>query len=335
MIRYPILKNNAVIGVTAPSSGLPKQLHHFTDEIKNRFNGYHEVVFGATTYTQYKGKSADAVTRAKEFNQFMLDDEIDAVIPPFGGELALEMIDKINFGRLEPKWLIGYSDISLVSLAITLTTGIATAHGTNIVDLRGQYSDSTTQMWHEVLQTPQNDSVVQYASQHFQSVWPDKPTDYIFNFDTPTEWKSINNEPVTIEGRMLGGCIDVIHHLIGTPYGNLSNFRHQYINNEPIIWYFENCDAEPTSLRRMLVQMKLAGWFDHCNGIVFGRTAMSYETYDYSIVDVYEDIADDLNIPIIYDIDCGHLPPQITFVNGSYGTIEYANGKGKVIQAFI
>lgn len=81
--------------------------------------------------------------------------------------------------------------------------------------------------------------------------------------------------------------------------------------------------------------MKLAGWFDHCNGIVFGRTDMSYETYDYSIVDVYEDIADDLNIPIIYDMDCGHLPPQITFVNGSYGTIEYANGKGKVIQAFI
>ena len=33
--------------------------------------------------------------------------------------------------------------------------------------------------------------------------------------------------------------------------------------------------------------------------------------------------------------DCGHLPPQITFVNGSYGTIEYADGKGKLIQAFI
>lgn len=335
MIRYPILKNNAVIGVTAPSSGLSKPLHHFTDEIRERFNGYHQVVFGATTYTQYKGKSADAYTRANEFNQFMLHDKIDAVIPPFGGELALEMIDKINFAQLEPKWLLGYSDVSILLLAITLKTGIATAHGTNIVDLRGQYSDSTTQMWHEVLQTPRNGSIIQYSSQQFQSEWPDKPTDYIFNFDSPTEWKSVNNEPVIMEGRLLGGCIDVIHHLIGTPYGDLSHFRKQYINNEPIIWYLENCEAEPTSLRRMLVQMKLAGWFDNCNGIAFGRTNMRYQEDDYNIIDAYKDLAEDLSLPIIYDIDCGHLPPQITFVNGSYGKITYANGKGTITQSFV
>lgn len=62
---------------------------------------------------------------------------------------------------------------------------------------------------------------------------------------------------------------------------------------------------------------------------------MSYATYDYNIVDVYEDIANDLKLPVIYDIDCGHLPPQITFVNGSYGIIECANGIGKVTQKFI
>lgn len=48
--------------------------------------------------------------------------------------------------------------------------------------------------------------------------------------------------------------------------------------------------------------------------------------------DVYKELSDELQIPIIYDIDCGHLPPQITFVNGEYAEVESENGK--VLQTF-
>lgn len=42
----------------------------------------------------------------------------------------------------------------------------------------------------------------------------------------------------------------------------------------------------------------------------------------------------ELQVPIIYDIDCGHVPPQMTFINGAYAKIEVADGKGLVTQHF-
>lgn len=68
-----------------------------------------------------------------------------------GGELLIETLEYIDFEKIQIKWVLGCADISLLLLAITLKTGIATAHGTNLVDLSGEYSDDTTAMWQAVL----------------------------------------------------------------------------------------------------------------------------------------------------------------------------------------
>jgi muramoyltetrapeptide carboxypeptidase LdcA involved in peptidoglycan recycling len=39
-----------------------------------------------------------------------------------------------------------------------------------------------------------------------------------------------------------------------------------------------------------------------------------------------------LNIPIIYDVDIGHIPPQIQIVNGALGKVEFADGKAVIMQ---
>ncbi|WP_414046476.1 S66 peptidase family protein [Macrococcus equi] len=336
MITYPKLTDDFSIGVTAPSSGVHPDLHHLIKAIKNKFEPKHQLIIGNTTYSQHKAKSADANIRAKELNDFLQNSDIDIIIPPWGGELAIEVLEKIDFEKIKNKWILGYSDVSIILLAITLKTGIATAHGPNLVDLRGKFSDDTTAKWLEVLNTQSGKSNIQYSSQMFQSTWNhEKPTDYIYNFDSHTKWKSIDNKNTELEGRMLGGCIDVIHQLVGTPYGDMNSFRKNYINNEPIIWYLENCEISPVELRRCLVKMKYAGWFDNCSGILFGRTSVNYDNNGYTIKDVYHDIANDLNTAVIYDIDCGHQPPQITFINGAYGIVEYNNGKGIVTQKFI
>lgn len=87
-------------------------------------------------------------------------------------------------------------------------------------------------------------------------------------------------------------------------------------------------------LKRTLMQMKYSGWFDNCAGILFGRSPMNDDQADYSYLHVYQELAQDLGIPILYDIDCGHLPPQITFINGAWATVTYENGKATVTQDF-
>lgn len=337
MIKYPMLNQLATIGVTASSSGVPVELHEVYRAACRRMEerGF-KVVSGETVWTQSKAKSAPAMERAKEFQEMMQHEEIDLIFNPWGGELLIEMLEGVDFDRMKEKWMIGYSDTSVLLLAMTLKTGIATAHGTNMVDLRGEFSDVTTAMWESVLRTKAGGEVIQYSSEKYQPAWQHgNPSPCVFHLTEPTEWKTVTGKDVKMNGRLLGGCIDVIRHLIGTPYGDVKSFREKYLSGERVLWYLENCELSTTDLRRSLVQMKLAGWFEDCAGILFGRSEANQPVNGYTVEDVYLELAEELRVPIVYDIDCGHQPPQITFVNGAYAEVEVRNGKGKVLQRFI
>jgi len=336
MIRYPLMEKGATIGVTAPSSGVKEELHGLLTLAGNRMEerGFH-VMFGKTVWTQKKAKSSPAQIRAAEFTEMMRDENVQLIIPPWGGELLIEILEYIDFENLPNKWILGYSDTSVLLLAITLHTGMATAHGTNFIDLRGENTDETTAMWRTVLSTKAGDSVLQHSSPYYQKEWRHAdPSPCVFHLTEPTCWKVISDETVTIQGRLLGGCIDVIRHLIGTPFGNVRHFQQTHLQNEPILWYLENCELSTADLRRSLVQMKLAGWFEHCTGILFGRSNANHPIDQYTAEDVYKDLFEELQIPIIYDIDCGHMPPQITFINGAFAEVEVSVGKGTVRQYF-
>lgn len=337
MIRYPQLKDNATIGVTAPSSGVEKELHHLLTSAQERFEREgHELVFGDTAWTQDKSKSAPARQRATEFTSMMQNPEIDMILPPWGGELLIEILEHLDFQEMPEKWVLGYSDTSLLLFAMTLKTGIATAHGANLVDLRGEASDDTTAMWKQVLMTQAGDSVEQHSSAKYQKEWShESPTPIIFHLTEQTDWKTVSGTTEKINGRLLGGCIDIIRNVVGTPFGDVATFQKEYLQDEPILWYFENCDMGTTDLRRALVQMKLAGWFANCSGVLFGRSDANAPVNNYTVEDVYADLAEDLGVPVIYDIDCGHVPPQVTLINGAYAEVEVVDGKGKVLQKFI
>ena len=336
MIKYPFLEKGDTIGVTAPSSGVQESLHNTLKLALSRLErmGF-KIVIGESIWTQNKAKSLPAKKRADEFNKMMQDNKINIIFPPWGGELLIEMLEYVDFENMNTKWILGYSDISTLLLATTVKTGIATAHGTNLFDLRGEFADDTTAMWQTVLSTKTGERVLQRSSEKYQKEWQhNNPSPFVFHLTEQTAWKTISKNHVKMEGRLLGGCIDVIRHLIGTPFGDVQNFRKQFINDEQVLWYLENCELTTVDLRRSLVQMKLAGWFEGSSGIMFGRSPANQSIDNYTIEDVYKDLSEELQIPIIYDIDCGHVPPQMTFINGAYAEVEVIDSKGTVVQYF-
>ena len=118
MIKYPLLEEGTTIGVTAPSSGVPSELHDllhtaFKSMERKGFN----IICGETAWTQDKAKSASAKKRGEEFNQMMSNDNIHLIIPPWGGELLVEVLEYIDFDNIQNKWVLGYSDTSLLLLA--------------------------------------------------------------------------------------------------------------------------------------------------------------------------------------------------------------------------
>ncbi|MFS0657118.1 S66 peptidase family protein [Bacillus sp. 179-C3.3 HS] len=338
MIQYPLLQKGQTIGVTAPSSGVQPSWHELVQLSSERMKkrGY-EVICGDTVWQQEKAKSAPAIERAKELQYMITSDHIDHIIPPWGGQLLIEILEHLDFSEMQRKWILGYSDTSVLLLAMTLKTGIATAHGTNFIDLRGEEQDPTTAKWEQVLSTLLETDVTQISSSMYQKEWQfDNPSKHIYHLTEPTEWRAIPDERITVKGRLMGGCIDVIRHLAGTPYGDVKAFQQTFIKDEPILWYFENCALNAASMKRSLVQLKLAGWFENCSGIMFGRSAVDEPVEGYEYIDIYQELHRDLQVPILYDIDCGHVPPQMTLINGAYAEVQMQEkGRAVLTQTFL
>lgn len=336
MITYPMLRQGATIGVTASSYGVsPQAVEGFNEACSRMKERGYQVVCGDTVFKQDKAKSSSGQERGLEFNRMMGDDAIDLIIPPWGGELLIEMLEFIDFEQVRDKWILGFSDISLLLLVITLRTGIATAHGPSLGDLRGKVSDDTTAMWQTVMSTEAGGSVVQHSSKKYHKhVEGAEPSPSGFHLHTPTVWKTVSGGEVALKGRLLGGCVEIIRHIIGTPFGDVRNFQDKLIHNEPILWYLENCNLDTADLRRSLVQMKLAGWFQNCSGIMFGRSGTNKTMENYMIEDVYQELSEELGLPIVYDLDFGHVPPQLTLINGAWAEVKVADGAGTVTQYF-
>lgn len=201
------------IGVTAPSSGVPIELHDLIKLASMRMeNKGYKNTCGDTVWTQYKFKSAPAKQRVDVFNKMISDDSIDIIIPPWGDELLIEILEYVDFDSMREKWVLGYSDTTVLLLVITLKTGIATAHGANLIDLRGEYFDDTTARWENVLSTKTRESILQRSSEKYQKAWQhDKPSPCIFHLTGKTRWKTVQNDNIQIHA-----CLVVVLMLYNT-----------------------------------------------------------------------------------------------------------------------
>lgn len=337
----PSLVAGDLIAITAPSSGVPAYLHPRLDLAINhlRRRGY-RVLEGKCLRAQYKNKSADKHARAEELMSFLCNPEIKAVMPPWGGDLGMELLELLDFERLAvqaPKWFIGFSDLSTFHFPLSLRSGWATVHGPNLMELGAGNLDLTTRALWDIVESPRGNQVTQHASSAYQveeNQWG-VATDAGFNLTQPTQWKMLNNETecVAFSGRLIGGCLDIISRLAGTEWGNLPPFIHQ-CGNDGVILYFENVEMGPCELTRALYSLRLHGWLTSLNGILIGRNAGpdADNSTQQNYLDALHSALGGLNIPVIYDVDIGHIPPQMSLVNGALATVTYRHHRGSITQ---
>ncbi|MDP2562439.1 LD-carboxypeptidase [Psychrobium sp. 1_MG-2023] len=155
----------STIAITAFSSGVPSDCHPRLDIViaglKQR--GF-DVIEGSCLRENYQHLSADKITRSQELMTMLCDDNIDAIMPPWGGELAMDLLPLLDYERLalaKPKWLIGFSDISTLQVALTTKLGWASAHATNLMQLHPQETESLTTQLFDCLSCGQGQSFEQ------------------------------------------------------------------------------------------------------------------------------------------------------------------------------
>jgi len=343
MTEYPKpLKKGDTIGVTAPSSGATGVFSHKLDNAIKKFKelGYEVIETESVRINNDKLVSAPPQVRANEFTKIYLNKKVKAIIPPWGGEFLMEILPYIDFKKLrevKPKWVLGFSDISTLLFTLTLNLNIATAHGPNFLDFGNNPVDDSVLEVLKILKKEKGTSFLQESLEYYQKDWSEVTEDTFppYNLTEEVDWKVLGEEDeANFSGRLIGGNLDVICKLIGTPYDKVKEFINKY-QDDGIIWYFENCEMDSTDVRRTLWQMKMNGWFENCNGLLYGRVA-GYETLKgYTYVNALTPLKEELNIPIIYDVDLGHKPPQLTFINGAYAEIDITKENEKVLQKLI
>jgi len=137
---------------------------------------------------------------------------------------------------------------------------------------------------------------------------------------------------VDVTGRLIGGCVETLCNLAGTPYGEVPTFgaAHQ---DDGLIVYLEAAGDEAATICRNLHGLRLAGWFDHAKAILVGRTNAP-DNPQLTQREAVLDALGRLDIPIVFDLEIGHVPPHMPLVNGALATVTVDDDVHSIVQRF-
>ncbi|MCI6857934.1 MAG: LD-carboxypeptidase, partial [Eubacterium sp.] len=137
-----------------------------------------------------------------------------------------------------------------------------------------------------------------------------------------------------VKGRLLGGCLDSLATLCGTRFDKVREFNKRY-EEDGVLWFLEACDLNIMGIRRALWQLKNAGWFDTARGFLIGRPyCFGEEGFGIDQYTAVTDVLSELQVPIIMDLDIGHLPPMMPLVCGSLAKAEIRENSISIMMEY-
>lgn len=338
-MRYPKnLTKNGTIGFAAPSMGCATEPYRTAfDHAQQVFRQMgHSLVLGPNCYAASGiGISSSPRSCGEELEQIYCQGDTDVVISCGGGELMCEILDFIDFDKIraaKPKWYLGYSDNTNFTFLLPTLCDVASVYG----PCAGAFGMDP---WHPSIQDAYE--LLRGEKRIFRSyeLWEkeslkdeDHPLEpYHVTEPVKIRWfqdgKECTGQDVLIKGRLLGGCMDCLVNLLGTGYDRVAQFAQQH-REDGILWFLESCDLNVMAIRRAVWQMQHAGWFQHVKGFLigrplcFGQEIMGLDQY-HAICDLLESY----HVPVIMDVDLGHLPPMIPMVCGGLAEVSLEKGK--------
>jgi len=332
MIYPNFIKENGTIGVPSPSAGASNEQkkNKFINAKNNLEKLGYSLIISENIFNNEKGRSSNNIDRAKEINNMYNNKDIDMILCATGGDFLIEILPYINFDTIKdnPKLIAGFSDPTGLLYPITTKYDIATIYGHNFSPLgMEKYHQSEL----DFLEIIKGNIIEQKSYDLYENEYQEKITGLeYYKLTDKVYWHTIDNKEVSLTGRIIGGCLDIISELAGTKYDGINEFNEKY-KNDGIIWYFDNCELTMEETIRTLWKLNELNYFKYTKGIIFGRFGNDKSTYNYNVKSCIEDsIISKLNIPIIYDADLSHKSPCMTIINGSIAIIKVKDGKGRI-----
>ncbi|HZK19930.1 MAG TPA: S66 peptidase family protein [Treponemataceae bacterium] len=334
-MKYPtFLKINDTIGLVAPSFGcnVDPYATRLTNAIQKLTQKGFTIKEGAAIRSYFKAASASAQERAKEFVDMYTDDSVHFVSSVGGGERMIEILSYINFDDLctfPAKYFMGYSDNTILTFTLTTQCDVPSIYYVHTPDFgMHPWCDSINDGLKIIqgIKTKQNAYTMYELEEDKDTGKPLAP--YVLK--GTTKWHTFNNKDVSFTGCLIGGCLDVLQLLCGTPYGDISAFQKRY-KKTGFIWYLETCDLHAIATLRALWQLKNNGFFTYVKGFLIGKPLKGDDFMDVTYQEAVISVLGDCNVPIVFDMNVGHISPTIPMLNGFIATVTHNKHESSIV----
>lgn len=246
--------------------------------------GLEPIVYPSVTAQNNYFAGSDTL-RAKDFQHALDDPNIKAIIAGRGGYGCVRIIDQINFDTFvkKPKWIVGFSDLTVILNHIQHNFNIPTIHGQMVKSFLSA-TPASLQSLHDILFGLE--SSIHYTSTH-----------------------SLNREGHA-KGILIGGNLAILQSILASPSDP------QYDNK---ILFIEDVGESYYNIDRMLWTLKRANKLSNLKGLIVGSFTElkdSIPSYGHTVEEIIYEKVKELDFPIAFECPAGHIENNHALIIG-------------------
>ncbi len=288
-----------VIGITCPAGFITdKEIQPAVQQMQNW--GFKVRVGSTVNKRDYTFGGTDD-ERANDFQQMLDDDSINAIMCARGGYGSVRIIDKLDFTKFinKPKWIIGFSDITVIHSHLNRNFNIASIHSKMCNSFPDDFSKA---------EPAQIDSIISIK----QSLVGEKMK-YSF-------LPNINNKPGNAAGALVGGNLKTLESLSGSKSD---------IKTENKILFVEDTGEYLYSIDRMFWNLKRTNKLSNLKALIIGgfkvKPDEAGEDFGKTIYDIVLEKVKEYNYPVCFDFPVGHQKTNYALKCGVNHTLSINN----------
>jgi len=294
IIIPPDLRKGDTIGITCPSGHLPIERTIFARQTLESW-GFN-VVLGSTVGSGHFYFSETDERRLFDLQSMLDNENIKAILMGRGGYGLSRIIDRLDFTKFRehPKWICGFSDITVLHCHIQSRFGIATLHSPMCAAFKAENDNSGPIL--SLLRSCMGE-----------------PLEYNFAANE-------HNRKGEGEGILVGGNLAIIAHLSGSV---------SQIDTDGKILFIEDVGEYLYNIDRLLLNLKRAGMLSNLRGLICGGFSDMKDTerpFGQDIFEIIKDKVAEYNYPVCFDFPAGHIDENFTLQLGKMHYLHVGSG---------